>query len=89
MAGCILKPITFIDLPYVRIDPACGCQDRRPPWNNPKEADTVITAISKLKVFGKTSESGKPPRLAILSPYREQVKLIKKKMEQRSDELKI
>jgi len=87
-SGVHFKPITFFDLPYVRLDPSCGCEDHRPPWNNPKEADAVITAISKLKVVGKTSDSEKPPRLAILSPYREQVKLIKRKIEQRSDELK-
>ena len=27
------KPITFIDLPYVRNEPRCGGEDRRPPWN--------------------------------------------------------
>jgi hypothetical protein len=82
------KPITFIDLPYVRNEPRCGGEDRRPPWNNPKEADAVISAISKLRVVGKTNETGDLPSLAILSPYREQVKLIKKKIEQNSDDLK-
>jgi superfamily I DNA and/or RNA helicase len=82
------KPITFIDLPYVRNEPKCGCEDRRPPWNNPKEAEAVISAISKLKVVGEVNKSGKPPSLAILSPYREQVKLIKSKIAQRSGSLK-
>lgn len=71
------KPITFIDLPYVRKEPQCGCEDRQPPWNNPKEAEAVVSALSKLKVVGEVNESGKPPTLAILSPYREQVKLIR------------
>jgi hypothetical protein len=74
------KPVTFINLPYVRKEPQCGCEDRRPPWNNPKEADAVISAISKLKVVGQVNDSGKPPTLAILSPYREQVKLIRNKI---------
>jgi hypothetical protein len=81
------KPITFIDLPYVRNEPRCGCEDRRPPWNNPKEADAVISAISKLKVVGQVNESGKAPTLAILSPYREQVKLIRGKIAERDGSL--
>ncbi|MGY4198913.1 DEAD/DEAH box helicase [Bradyrhizobium sp. USDA 4520] len=76
------KPITFIDLPYVRQVPNCGCEERRAPWNNPKEADAVIDAISRLKVVDKVDETGKPPSLAILSPYREQVKLIRSKIAQ-------
>jgi superfamily I DNA and/or RNA helicase len=76
-AGEEFKPITFIDLPYVRKEPQCGCEDRRPPWNNPKEADAVVSALSKLKVVGEVNETGEPPSLAILSPYREQVKLIR------------
>lgn len=71
------KPVTFIDLPYVRSEPRCGCEDRRPPWNNPKEVEAVITALSKLEVVGQVNEDGRAPTLAILSPYREQVKLIR------------
>ena len=82
------KPVTFIDLPYVRNEPQCGCEDRRPPWNNPKEADAVISAISKLKVVGQVNDSGKPPTLAILSPYREQVKLIRNKIARSNGSLK-
>ena len=40
----------------------------------------MISAISKLKVVGQVNDSGKPPTLAILSPYREQVKLIRNKI---------
>ncbi|MGX9948459.1 AAA domain-containing protein (plasmid) [Bradyrhizobium denitrificans] len=82
------KPITFIDLPYVRNEPRCGCEDRRPPWNNPKEVDALVTALSKLDVVGQVNESGKPPTLAILSPYREQVKLIRNKMARADGSLK-
>jgi hypothetical protein len=82
------KPITFIDLPYVRMEPQCGCKDRRPPWNNPKEVEALVTALSKLDVVGKVNESGKPPTLAILSPYREQVKLIRNKLTQAEGSLR-
>ncbi len=82
------KPITFIDLPYVRDEPRCGCEDRRPPWNNPKEVDALITALSKLQVVGQVNESGRPPTLAILSPYREQVKLIRNRMARADGSLK-
>jgi hypothetical protein len=75
-AAVEFKPITFIDLPYVRKVPQCGCEDRRPPWNNPKEADAIISVLSRLNVVGEVNESGKPATLATLSPYHEQVKLI-------------
>lgn len=88
-SGDEFKPITFVDLPYVRQVPACGCEDRRPPWNNPKEADAVIEAISKLKVVGDVGEPGERPSLAILSPYREQVKLIRKKLSKNEAALKV
>ncbi|MFC2255006.1 AAA domain-containing protein [Labrys portucalensis] len=81
-ASVQFRPITFIDLPYVRKEPQCGCEDRRPPWNNPKEVEAVISALSKLEVVGDVNGLGKPPRLAILSPYREQVKLIRDKITQ-------
>lgn len=82
------KPITFIDLPYVRKVPNCGCEDRRPSWNNPSEADAVIEAISRLNVVGDVGEPGERPKLAILSPYREQVKLIRKKLAKNDAALK-
>ncbi len=87
-SGSEFKPITFVDLPYVRKVPNCGCEDRRPPWNNPKEADAVIEAISQLKVVGDVGEPGERPKLAILSPYREQVKLIRKKLARNDAALK-
>jgi superfamily I DNA and/or RNA helicase len=86
--GVEFKPITFIDLPYVRKQPQCGCEDRQPPWNNPKEADAVVSALSKLEVVGEVNESGKPPTLAILSPYREQVKLIRDRIARNGESLK-
>lgn len=76
------RPITFVDLPYVRKAPRCGCEDRRPPWNNPAEADAVVAAISGLRVVEQVGNPAKAPSLAILSPYHEQIKLIRSKIAQ-------
>lgn len=81
-SGEDFKPITFIDLPYVRKAPQCGGEDRRPPWNNPTEADAVVAAISCLRVVKLVGNPPKPPSLAVLSPYREQIKLIRSKISQ-------
>ena len=83
-SGADFKPITFIDLPYVRKDPQCGGEDRRPPWSNPTEAAAVVAAISGLKVDEMVGSPPKPPSLAILSPYREQIRLIRTRISQDS-----
>lgn len=83
-SGAEFKPITFIDLPYVRKVPQCRGEDRRPPWSNPTEAEVVVAAISSLRVVEMVGNPPKPPSLAVLSPYREQIKLIRSRISQDS-----
>lgn len=62
------KPIVVIDMPSLQatIDKKSG--DRRPRWHNPDEVKAVLAVLSQLRAV-----EGKKPKLAILSPYREQV----------------
>jgi hypothetical protein len=50
-------------------------QGRR--WTNPDEADAVLAALRHVRATG----TGKPPTLAILSPYAAQVELLSRKVE--------
>lgn len=70
-------PIVFIDMPYSRADkPGAKSGDRSPPWSNPDEARAAMTALRMLLPTSATV----PPSLAILSPYRQQVSLLRRKL---------
>jgi hypothetical protein len=62
-------------MPYVRAEHGYRGGDRFPRWSNIDEAQAAVQALSLLRVAG---ENG--PSLAVLSPYREQVKLLKEKI---------
>lgn len=68
-------PIVFIDMPYVRAERGYRGGDRFPRWSNVDEAQAAVQALSLLRVVGENN-----PSLAVLSPYREQVKLLKEKI---------
>lgn len=65
------KPIIFIDMPWVRDQVGNKCGDRGPAWSNPEEAKAVLQTLAKLR-----SSTDAKPSLAVLSPYREQVKVL-------------
>jgi hypothetical protein len=70
-------PIVFIDMPYSRSDkPGAKSGDRSPPWSNPDEARAAMTALRMLR----PTSANLPPSLAILSPYRQQVSLLRRKL---------
>ncbi|KAB2941350.1 MAG: hypothetical protein K8F92_20415 [Hyphomicrobium sp.] len=70
-------PIVFIDMPYSRADkPGAKSGERAPPWSNPDEARVAMTALRMLRPTPGASS----PSLAILSPYRQQVKLLRQKL---------
>lgn len=73
--GKTFKPISFVDLPYVRSNPKFAGGDIRPPYSNRSEADAVVNVISSLKT------DGSKPSLAILSPYQRQVRLIRSRID--------
>jgi hypothetical protein len=70
-------PIVFIDLPYSREEaPGGRSGDRPPPWSNVDEAKAAIDALSPLRVRDPEA----PASLAVLSPYRRQVGLLRQRM---------
>lgn len=67
-----LSPIVIVDMPYVQSTVGQTKGDQPPRWHNPLEVDAVIGVLRHL-VASPTS-SGKPPTLAVLSPYSQQVR---------------
>jgi superfamily I DNA and/or RNA helicase len=76
------NPIVFIDLPYSREEgPGGRAGDRAPPWSNPDEATAVVAALELLRV----RDAEVPASLAVLSPYRQQVSLLRQRIERQID----
>jgi hypothetical protein len=69
------KPIVFLDMPYVRSQLGYRGGDRAPPWSNPDEVTAALQILELMHPLPKAD--GKQPSLAVLSPYREQVKALK------------
>jgi AAA domain len=65
-------PIVFVDLPYVRAQRGFRGGDRSPPWSNPDEVSATLEALALLR-----ATPGEHPTIAVLSPYREQVKALR------------
>lgn len=75
-------PIVFVDLPYSREEaPGGRSGDRSPPWSNPDEASAVAAALELLRV----RDTEAPASLAVLSPYRQQVNLLRQRIERHID----
>lgn len=75
-------PIVFVDMPYSREEkPGGRAGERSPPWSNPDEAIAAMTALQLIRA----RSSNKPPSLAILSPYKQQVKLLRDKLNKYRD----
>jgi superfamily I DNA and/or RNA helicase len=76
------RPIVFIDMPYCREEaPGGRAGDRPPPWSNPEEVDAAMTALQLLRL----RDASDPTSLAILSPYRQQVTALRRKLERQMD----
>lgn len=69
-------PFIFIDMPWVQTTVGMKASDaeRRPRWHNPAEVEAVRQILSLLKIRQGLE---KPPTLAVLSPYSEQVRRLK------------
>lgn len=65
------KPVVFVDMPWGREQTGYKGGDRGPAWSNPDEAKAVIEVLKSVRAV-----DGASPSLAVLSPYRQQVKLI-------------
>ncbi|WP_192244265.1 AAA domain-containing protein [Mesorhizobium silamurunense] len=69
------KPVTFINMPYSRTAPAgTNFAETRPVWCNLDEAKAAMRVLGLLRPGIPDAR----PSLAVLSPYREQVKLLRK-----------
>lgn len=70
-------PILFIDMPYSRNEaPGGRSGDRPPPWSNPEEAAAVVRVLETTRVRDQDA-----PTLAVLSPYSQQVGLLRQRIE--------
>lgn len=74
------KPIVVVDMPSLQatIDKKSG--DRRPRWHNPDEVKAILDVLAQLRPV-----EGKKPKLAILSPYREQVTRLRRVIDDAAD----
>ncbi|AZD29911.1 AAA domain-containing protein [Pseudomonas chlororaphis] len=70
-------PIVWIDMPDIQTTKGMKVGDQLPRWRNNQEKDAVIHLLKKLRA---KKDLIKPPKLAVLSPYHEQVKLIENSM---------
>ncbi|MCP3477947.1 AAA domain-containing protein (plasmid) [Bradyrhizobium sp. CCGUVB1N3] len=65
-------PIVFVDMPFVRAARGYRGGERAPPWSNPDEVKAALHVLSQLR-----AREGEKPSLAVLSPYREQVRSLR------------
>ena len=72
-------PIVMIDMPYIQSTPNKTVAEQHPRWHNPEELEAVIQAIKLLQSNpGVTSI----PSLAVLSPYNEQVRRLRSRIDE-------
>jgi len=65
-----LAPITLIDMPFVQTEKHAVTGEKWPRYHNPSEVDAVVAVLRLLEA----TPGEKKPSIAILTPYREQVK---------------
>jgi superfamily I DNA and/or RNA helicase len=64
------KPIIFVNIPYVQDDIGAVEGDHLPRWCNDREIEAVVEVLAA----HRAANSKKPPSLAVLSPYLQQVR---------------
>lgn len=65
-------PFVWVNMPYVQTTMGMEVPERRPAWTNEAEAEVCLQAVALLE-----PRAGLRPKLAVLSPYRRQVALLK------------
>ncbi|MNX71390.1 hypothetical protein D3C86_1027040 [compost metagenome] len=65
-----LAPITLVDMPFVQTEKNASTGEEWPRYHNPSEVDAVLAVLRLLEA----TPGEKRPSIAILTPYREQVK---------------
>jgi hypothetical protein len=69
-----ISPIVFIDTPFVQSTIDRQMVERQPRYHNPEEIDAVVKALSLLRCEPSAEEK---PTLAVLTPYREQARRLR------------
>lgn len=78
-------PIVIVDMPFMNRHKMQWAEEKAPAHHNPSEVKVVIDILKNLRVSKKAE---KPPSIAILSPYNEQVSRLRRDIYVRmSDEL--
>jgi superfamily I DNA and/or RNA helicase len=72
-------PVAWVDLPYVQ--DRAGAEEERPNFHNMAEREAVMAILRQVR-----AEGGKPPSLAVLSPYQRQAERLARAIE---DERKV
>ena len=67
------SPLVWIDTPYVQATKGTKRSEFEPNYHNPEEAAAVLNVLRQVKAV---RGAAKQPSLAVLSPYREQVRRI-------------
>ena len=65
-----LLPIVVIDMPYLQSTIGKRTAERLPPYHNPDELTDTLKIFENVRAH---PEAAKPPSIAFLSPYRQQV----------------
>jgi hypothetical protein len=71
------SPIVFIDMPFSREQMGAYTPEQLPRWRNRAEAELCCDALELLR-----PAQGKQPSLAVLSPYRAQIRLLEDRIDQ-------
>ena len=66
-------PLVWIETPYVQATKGARRSEYEPNYHNPEEAAAVLRVLREVSV---SSTQQNPPSLAVLSPYREQVRRV-------------
>ena len=70
-------PITMIEMPYIQNTVGMREAEKNPRWHNPSEVDAVVDVIQLLRARGDAA-----PSLAVLSPYSEQVRQLRRRIDE-------
>lgn len=74
-------PITVVAMPYVQSTPGMKVGEQSPRWHNPSEVEAVVNVVKLLRINGEGTAS-----LAVLAPYSEQVRRLKKRIDENLQE---
>ena len=72
-------PITIVDMPYIQNTLGMRVAEKSPRWHNSCEVEAVECLLRLLRPTGSSS-----PSLAVLSPYSEQVRQLRNRIENNS-----